>query len=139
MLIWLLARSWPGQRPADLRFHQPEHELAVDVVHPDHVSPHGPEEGGTALTALPAAISWAAIEFVLILTLVPETYAPALLKRRAKKLRKAGRTDVKAPIEIDDRNIAGVILMSCTRPFREHLRSQRSLHARKPDSLSPIT
>ncbi|BGP52600.1 hypothetical protein JCM8202v2_000156 [Rhodotorula sphaerocarpa] len=63
-------------------------------------------------------IIWAAIEFVLILTLVPETYAPALLKRRAKKLRKAGRTDVKAPIEIDERNIAGVILMSCTRPFQ---------------------
>ncbi|GAA5967258.1 hypothetical protein JCM8115_005444 [Rhodotorula mucilaginosa] len=63
-------------------------------------------------------IIWAAVEYVLLITLVPETYLPALLMRRAKKLRKAGRTDVKAPLEVDERSIPQVIAMSCTRPFK---------------------
>lgn len=61
---------------------------------------------------------WAGAEYVALLVFVPETYLPAVLKARAKKLRKAGRTDVRAPIEIDDRSIPRVLLTSCYRPFR---------------------
>ncbi|GAA5997332.1 MFS transporter [Rhodotorula paludigena] len=63
-------------------------------------------------------IAWAGAEYVALLVFVPETYLPAVLKARAKKLRKAGRTDVRAPIEIDDRSIPRVLLTSCYRPFQ---------------------
>ncbi|ORY69294.1 major facilitator superfamily domain-containing protein [Leucosporidium creatinivorum] len=62
-------------------------------------------------------IIWAAVELVLLFFLVPETYLPAKLLRKAKKLRKAGRTDVKAPMELDERSVPRVIATSCTRPF----------------------
>ncbi|GAA6032025.1 hypothetical protein JCM8097_003393 [Rhodosporidiobolus ruineniae] len=61
---------------------------------------------------------WAGVELVLLFLFVPETFVPAVLKKKAKKLRKAGRTDVRAPIEVDDRSIAKVIGISCTRPFQ---------------------
>ncbi|KAK4057609.1 hypothetical protein OIO90_001255 [Microbotryomycetes sp. JL221] len=61
---------------------------------------------------------WAAVEAVLLFGLVPETFLPARLKQKAKKLRKRGRTDVKAPIEVDDRSIPKVVAMSCVRPFQ---------------------
>ncbi|GJN92211.1 hypothetical protein Rhopal_005241-T1 [Rhodotorula paludigena] len=63
-------------------------------------------------------IAWAGAEYAALLFFVPETYLPAVLKARAKKLRKAGRTDVRAPIEIDDRSIPRVLLTSCYRPFQ---------------------
>lgn len=63
-------------------------------------------------------IIWAGLEFILLLVFVPETYMQAVLLKKAKRLRKEGRTDVKAPVEVDTRSIAGVIAMSCTRPFR---------------------
>ncbi|GAA6006686.1 hypothetical protein JCM10207_005020 [Rhodosporidiobolus poonsookiae] len=62
-------------------------------------------------------IIWAGIELLLLVLLVPETYLPAVLKKKAKKLRKAGRADVKAPIELDTRSIAAVIGTSCVKPF----------------------
>ncbi|GAA5856336.1 hypothetical protein JCM8547_000876 [Rhodosporidiobolus lusitaniae] len=63
-------------------------------------------------------IIWAGVELVLLILLVPETYMQAVLKKKAKRLRKAGRTDVRAPIEVDTRSIASVIAVSCTRPFQ---------------------
>ncbi|KAL8284221.1 hypothetical protein RQP46_004970 [Phenoliferia psychrophenolica] len=62
-------------------------------------------------------IIWAGVEFVLLVLFVPETYLPALLVKRARKLRKAGRTDVRAPLEMDQRSMARVLLVSCGRPF----------------------
>ncbi|GAA5925312.1 hypothetical protein JCM3775_006420 [Rhodotorula graminis] len=63
-------------------------------------------------------IIWAALELVLLIVVVPETYLPAVLKKKAAKLRKAGRTDVRAPIEVDTRSITSVIKTSCSRPFQ---------------------
>ncbi|BGP44550.1 hypothetical protein JCM10450v2_000364 [Rhodotorula kratochvilovae] len=62
-------------------------------------------------------IMWAGAEFIALVVFVPETYLPAVLQKKAVKLRKAGRTDVRAPIEVDTRSISRVILMSCSRPF----------------------
>lgn len=65
--------------------------------------------------------SWSAAEYAAIL-LVPETFTPALLVKKAKFLRSAkggGREDVRAPLELDERSIPRVIAVSCLRPFRE--------------------
>ncbi|KAM0793435.1 hypothetical protein ACM66B_000880 [Microbotryomycetes sp. NB124-2] len=61
---------------------------------------------------------WAFVEALVVYFFVPETFLPARLKQKAKRLRKAGRQDVKAPIEIDDRSIPKVVGMSCVRPFQ---------------------
>ena len=64
-------------------------------------------------------IIWSAVELAALVIFVPETYLPAKLLAKAKKLRKEGRTDVKAPMELDQRSVPQVIGMSCIRPFRE--------------------
>ncbi|GEM06256.1 MFS transporter [Rhodotorula toruloides] len=61
---------------------------------------------------------WSAVEFVALLVFVPETYLQAILKKKAQRLRKAGRTDVRAPVEVDERSIATVIMVSCYKPFQ---------------------
>ncbi|CEQ38896.1 SPOSA6832_00353, partial [Sporobolomyces salmonicolor] len=71
-------------------------------------------------------VTWS-VFFVAMLLLVPETYLPAVLKKKAKKLRKAGRTDVRAPNELDQRSIVKVIGISCIKPFE--------LLAREPMAL----
>ncbi|GAA5969102.1 hypothetical protein JCM11641_007470 [Rhodosporidiobolus odoratus] len=63
-------------------------------------------------------IIWAGVEFVLLMVFVPETFLPVLLKRKAKRLRKEGRTDVRAPLELDTRSVARVIGISCVKPFQ---------------------
>lgn len=65
--------------------------------------------------------SWAAIELVALVFFVPETYLPAILLIKAKRLRKTGRAEVKAPMELSEKSIPRVIATSCTRPFRESL------------------
>ncbi|KAM0755473.1 MFS general substrate transporter, partial [Meredithblackwellia eburnea MCA 4105] len=60
---------------------------------------------------------WIFVEFIALVLFVPETYLPALLVKRAKKLRKAGRADVRAPLELAQKSIPLVILVSCARPF----------------------
>jgi len=40
-------------------------------------------------------IGWGVVELIALVVLVPETFLPVVLKKQAKKLRKAGRTDVK--------------------------------------------
>ncbi|GAA5844999.1 hypothetical protein JCM11251_003177 [Rhodosporidiobolus azoricus] len=61
---------------------------------------------------------WAGVELVLLLVFVPETYLQAVLKHKAKRLRKSGRTDVRAPVEVDTRSIPSVIATSCVKPFQ---------------------
>lgn len=63
-------------------------------------------------------IIWSTATLVALVVLVPETFTPALLVQKAKRLRKEGRTEVKAPLEIDERSIPKVILISCARPFQ---------------------
>jgi hypothetical protein len=62
---------------------------------------------------------WAGIEYLALLLVVPETYLPALLVSKAKALRKGGREDVRAPLELDTRKVPLLILRSCGRPFGE--------------------
>lgn len=66
-------------------------------------------------------VIWAFAEWIALIVLVPETYLPALLVTKAKRLRKEGRTDVRAPLELDPRSIPRVLLVSCGRPFGESL------------------
>ncbi|KIW04343.1 uncharacterized protein PV09_04633 [Verruconis gallopava] len=64
-------------------------------------------------------IIWAGIQWLLILTLVPETYHPVLLRRKAIKLRAStGEPRYRAPIEMLDRSIAMTVATSCYRPFQ---------------------
>ncbi|SCV68711.1 BQ2448_832 [Microbotryum intermedium] len=63
-------------------------------------------------------IMWSTVEFAALFLLVPETYLPALLKKKAALLRKRGRTDVRAPIELDERAPLQVVAASCLRPFQ---------------------
>jgi hypothetical protein len=62
---------------------------------------------------------FSAVLTVLIIILVPETYHPVLLARRAKHLRQS-RNDPRyiAALDKDDRTILQAILLSCKRPFQ---------------------
>lgn len=62
---------------------------------------------------------WAGVMEVLIVVCVPETYAPVLLRRKARALRKeTGDERWKAPIEIMERSVGRTVLWSCIRPFQ---------------------
>ena len=64
-------------------------------------------------------IIWAAVQWLAILFLVPETYTPVLLRRKAIKLRKeTGDERWYAPIEVMDKSVAKTVLWSCIRPFQ---------------------
>lgn len=64
-------------------------------------------------------VIWAGIEWVLIIAFVPETYAPVLLRRKARILRKeTGDDRWQAPIERLDRSVLKTVLWSCIRPFQ---------------------
>ncbi len=55
---------------------------------------------------------------VLISAVVPETYHPVLLRRKAIKMRReTGEQRWKAPIENMDRSITETVIRSCYRPF----------------------
>ncbi|GAA5896316.1 MFS transporter [Sporobolomyces salmoneus] len=60
---------------------------------------------------------WGGLELIALILFVPETFLPVVLKYKAQRLRKAGRTDVRAPIELDERSITAVLRVSCTQPF----------------------
>lgn len=50
---------------------------------------------------------------------MPETYAPVILKRRAKKLRKeTGNSNLWSPLDMDSRNIKQMFIITISRPFR---------------------
>lgn len=53
---------------------------------------------------------WACFQWIALVFLVPETFLPSRLKAKAVMLRKRGRVDVKAPIELDTRSIMRVVL-----------------------------
>lgn len=64
---------------------------------------------------------------------MPETYAPVILKRRAKKLRKdTGNSNIVSPLEIQSRNVREMLLITISRPFRmiihEYIVSLSSLY-----------
>lgn len=63
-------------------------------------------------------IIWTFVEMVAIITIVPETFAPALLKKKAARLRKqTGDDRYYAPLERADKNVIRLIKTSCTRPI----------------------
>lgn len=61
----------------------------------------------------------AGVQLCMIIAFVPETYAPVLLRTKARKLRKeTGNDKWQAPIERMDRSVAKTVLWSCIRPFQ---------------------
>jgi hypothetical protein len=52
------------------------------------------------------------------LVLLPETYGPVVLQRKAQKLRKQGNEDVLAPIELERRDFYQLAVVVLTRPVR---------------------
>ncbi|KAK7569587.1 major facilitator superfamily domain-containing protein [Phyllosticta citricarpa] len=62
---------------------------------------------------------WIGVQLCLITLFVPETYHPALLRRKARKLRQETGNDAWiAPIEQMDKSIPKTVLWSCIRPFQ---------------------
>jgi len=56
----------------------------------------------------------------IIMLTIPETFAPIILYNKAKRIRKAkipGYENVKAPIESNDRTLAGIYKVALTRPW----------------------
>ncbi|KAI1364690.1 major facilitator superfamily transporter [Xylaria arbuscula] len=65
------------------------------------------------------ALIYAVATLIPVVILVPETYAPVLLSRRAQKLRKADPTaQVYAAFELEDKDIKQVVTRVLTRPIR---------------------
>lgn len=61
---------------------------------------------------------WAGAVLAMITFLVPETYHPVLLRRKAQQMRKAtGDERWRAPIEKHERSIVRTVVWSCIRPF----------------------
>ncbi|EON62231.1 hypothetical protein W97_01452 [Coniosporium apollinis CBS 100218] len=83
---------------------------------------------GPAISGFVSVITWRWAFWVgliiagatwLPLAFMPETYAPIILKKRAKKARKQlGDPNVFAPIELEERNIRHTITVVLTRPVR---------------------
>ncbi|KAJ6096955.1 hypothetical protein N7486_007701 [Penicillium sp. IBT 16267x] len=54
-----------------------------------------------------------------LVILMPETYGPVILKRRAMKLRKDnGNLNIVSPLEVESRDIRQMFLITLSRPFR---------------------
>ncbi|KAJ7624144.1 major facilitator superfamily domain-containing protein [Mycena rosella] len=64
-------------------------------------------------------IIWTFAELIAIFLLVPESYAPVLLKRKARKLRKeTGDQSYWAPLDRRDTSLAKSLVLSCYVPFK---------------------
>lgn len=62
---------------------------------------------------------WAFVECIVLYILVPETYSPVLLKRKAHLLRKStGDEKYWAPLDKQDINLLRAIAVSCYKPFQ---------------------
>ncbi|KAF4543191.1 uncharacterized protein LTHEOB_6925 [Lasiodiplodia theobromae] len=62
---------------------------------------------------------WAGAQLAAIVFLVPETYHPVLLRRKAARLRaETGSEAWRAPIEKLDKSVSQTLLWSCVRPFQ---------------------
>jgi multidrug resistance protein len=59
-----------------------------------------------------AGVTWPA------LLLIPETYGPVVLQKKAQKLRKQGHEDALAPIELERRDFYQLAVVVLTRPVR---------------------
>ena len=65
---------------------------------------------------------WIFVQLLAIIGLVPETFEPVLLKRKAKKLRKAtGDSRYYAPLDHREISMVRAVLKSCWTPFSEYL------------------
>lgn len=62
-----------------------------------------------------AGVTW---PFVLM---IPETYGPVVLKSKAKKLRKEGKVNAFAPIELEKKDLHELLVVVLTRPIRMFL------------------
>ena len=56
-----------------------------------------------------------------VLLMMPETYAPIVLKTKAKKMRKEGKKDAYAPTELEKRDVRELLVVVLTRPVRMFL------------------
>ncbi|KAH7909491.1 major facilitator superfamily domain-containing protein [Hygrophoropsis aurantiaca] len=64
-------------------------------------------------------ICWIFVEGIMLLMLVPETYAPVILKSKASRLRKStGDPNYYAPLDRREGSLAHAVLVSCYRPFQ---------------------
>lgn len=65
-----------------------------------------------------ALIIWSAIQWLLLVIFLPETYHPVLLQNKARRLRKeTGNEKWHAAIEKHQRSKTQTIVRSCYRPF----------------------
>ncbi|EJD05266.1 MFS transporter [Fomitiporia mediterranea MF3/22] len=62
-------------------------------------------------------IIWAFTELVALVIFVPETYEPAILKNKARRLRKHHNSDIYAPLELEHKGLFHAIFFSCYKPF----------------------
>ncbi|KAJ5458602.1 Major facilitator superfamily domaingeneral substrate transporter [Penicillium sp. IBT 31633x] len=54
-----------------------------------------------------------------LIMLMPETYAPVILKHRARKLRKeTGNSNIVSPFDLQSRNMREMLIITLSRPFR---------------------
>lgn len=61
---------------------------------------------------------WSFVIWLALIAFVPETYGPAVLKQKAKKLRKdTGEARYRAKIEVSDISVAMTIVKTLKRPF----------------------
>ena len=59
-----------------------------------------------------AGVSW------LFLAIIPETYGPVILKKRARAIRKKTGEEIFAPIELETTNWGALLMTVLARPFR---------------------
>ena len=56
---------------------------------------------------------------MVALLLLPETYGPTILKKRAQKLRKeSGNKNIFAPIELEKKGARQILTITLARPFQ---------------------
>ncbi|KZV88124.1 MFS general substrate transporter [Exidia glandulosa HHB12029] len=73
-------------------------------------------------------LMWGGVELVLLILLVPESYAPVLVKRKAVRLRKeTGDDRYYAPLERSNKTLFGSIKASCIIPFQILLHERMAL------------
>jgi len=62
---------------------------------------------------------WVFCEHVALISFVPETYTPVILKWKAQRLRKTtGKQDYYSSLDLNDTNLLHAIVVSCYKPFQ---------------------
>ncbi|KAH8108393.1 MFS transporter [Phellopilus nigrolimitatus] len=62
-------------------------------------------------------IIWTFFELLALIAFVPETFQPAILKRKAQKIRKHEHIEVYALLEVENKGLLHAITVSCYKPF----------------------